>query len=122
MAAGGAAGGGQREGIRVLELPTDRPRPPVPSHRGGSVPVVLPEELTGRLRELSRREGVTLYMVLLAGFQLTLSRWSGQTDIAVGTPVANRTRSEIEGLIGFFVNTLVLRGDLSGEPTVRELL
>ena len=79
-------------------------------------------ELAEKLRELGRQEGVTLFMVLLAGFQLMLSRWSGQQDVAVGTPVANRSRARLEELIGFFVNTLVLRTDLAGEPSVRELL
>jgi non-ribosomal peptide synthetase component F len=75
-----------------------------------------------KLRTLARREGVTLYMTLLAAFQVLLHRYSGQSDIVVGSPIANRTHIEIEKLIGFFVNTLVLRGDLSGNPTFCELL
>jgi non-ribosomal peptide synthetase component F len=82
----------------------------------------LSSELVEKLRGVSRREGVTLFMVMLGAFQGLLSRWSGQQDVVVGSPIAGRTRKEIEGLIGFFVNTLVLRTDLSGDPTVRELM
>jgi amino acid adenylation domain-containing protein len=106
----------------ALELPTDRPRPAVQSHRGGRVVKRLPPDLVARLRELSRREGVSMFMTLLAGFQLLLSRLSGQDDVVVGSPSAGRGRTEIEGLIGLFLNTLVLRTDLSGDPTFRELL
>ncbi|MGH3582238.1 MAG: non-ribosomal peptide synthetase, partial [Mycobacterium sp.] len=106
----------------ALELPTDRPRPAVASHAGGSVPVRLPAVLKDRLMELGRREGATLYMVLLAAYQALLKAYSGQDDIVVGSPIAGRRRQELEGLIGFFVNTLVLRTDLSGDPTFRELL
>ncbi|HKV10311.1 MAG TPA: amino acid adenylation domain-containing protein, partial [Thermoanaerobaculia bacterium] len=102
----------------VLELPTDRPRPAAQSYRGA----VRPVRLAQSLEALARQEGATLFMVLLAGFQALLGRWSGQDDLAVGSPVAGRNRVETEGLIGFFVNTLVLRGDLSGTPTFRELL
>jgi amino acid adenylation domain-containing protein len=105
-----------------LELPSDRPRPAVRSHRGAAVNFALPETLSERLRELARREGVTLYMLLFAAWQTLLTRYTGQEDIVVGSPVAGRTRAETEGLIGFFVNTLVLRTDLSGDPTFRELL
>ncbi|HVS00465.1 MAG TPA: amino acid adenylation domain-containing protein, partial [Thermoanaerobaculia bacterium] len=105
-----------------LELPTDRPRPAAQSFRGASRPVHLPAELTRQAQILGRREGATLFMVLLAAFQALLARYSGQQDLAVGTPGAGRSRVEIEGLIGFFVNTLVLRGDLSGEPSFRGLL
>jgi amino acid adenylation domain-containing protein len=107
---------------QVLELPSDRPRPAVESHRGAVYAFTLPRELMDRLQELSRREGATLFMTLLSGFALLLARYSGQQDLLIGTPVANRNRAEIEGLIGFFVNTLVLRADTSGEPTVREFL
>jgi len=103
-------------------LPTDRPRPAKQSFRGASRPVRLPAELTRQAESLARREGATLFMVLLAGFQALLARSSGPEDFAVGSPVAGRNRVEIEGLIGFFVNTLVLRGDLSGTPSFRELL
>src|SRR6185369_15171885 len=106
----------------LLELPTDRPRTAVQSFRGSARPVRLPAALTRQLETLARREGATLFMVLLAGFQTLLARTSGQDDLAVGSPVAGRNRVEIEGLIGFFVNTLVLRGNLTGEPSFRELL
>ncbi|HEY3480959.1 MAG TPA: amino acid adenylation domain-containing protein, partial [Streptomyces sp.] len=105
-----------------LELPFDRPRPAVRGQRGGTVPVRLTEELITELATLARREGATLYMALLAGFQALLGRMSGQEDVPVGSPVANRTRVELEGLIGFFVNTLVLRGDLAGDPGFGALL
>ncbi|MBW3656310.1 MAG: AMP-binding protein, partial [Gemmatimonadetes bacterium] len=106
----------------LLELPTDRPRPPAQSHRGASEPVALPPELVERLRALARREGCTLFMVLLAAWQVLLSRYSGQDDVVVGTPIAGRTHRELEGLVGFFVNTLALRTDLSGDPSFRALL
>ncbi len=109
-------------GVTTLELPTDRPRPPVLSYRGARHPVALSPGLTAALKQLSQRERVTLYMLLLAAFQVLLARHSGQDDIAVGSPIAGRTRSEFEGLIGFFVNTLVLRTDLSGNPRFSELL
>ena len=86
--------------------------------RGRCAGLVLDEELTAGLKELSRRHGTTLYMTLLAGWAALLARLSGQEDVVIGTPVANRGRAEIEGLIGFFVNTLALRVDLSGSPTV----
>jgi amino acid adenylation domain-containing protein len=106
----------------ALELPTDRPRPAVQSYRGAALPVQLPRALSEALAALSRQEGVTLFMTLLAAFQALLWRYTGQDDIVVGSPIAGRTRAEIAPLIGFFVNTLVLRTDLSGEPTFRELL
>jgi amino acid adenylation domain-containing protein len=105
-----------------LELPSDRPRPAARSYRGAAVHLTLPEELSERLRELARREGVTLHMLLLAAWQTLLARYTGQEDVVVGSPVAGRTRAETEPLIGFFVNTLVLRTDLSGDPTFKELL
>lgn len=107
---------------QVLELPTDRPRPPVQSDRGATLPVALPSALARALRTLARERGATLFMVLLAGFDLLLSRWSGQDEMLVGSPVANRTPVETEGLVGFFVNALVLRGDLRGAPSFLELL
>jgi amino acid adenylation domain-containing protein len=105
-----------------LDLPTDRPRSTMRSLRGTSRPVRLPAGIARPAEALARREGATLFMVLLAGFQALLARLSGQDDLAVGSPIAARNRVETEGLIGFFVNTLVLRGDLSGAPTFRELL
>jgi amino acid adenylation domain-containing protein len=105
-----------------LDLPTDRPRPPAPTNRGASVPFVVGAETTRALRALSRGEGATLFMTLLAGFQALLSRHSGETDVSVGTPVAGRNPVETEGLVGFFVNTLVLRTDLSDRPSFTGLL
>ena len=106
----------------VLELPTDRPRPAVQTFRGARQSMVLSKSLTEAVKALSHQEGTTLFMTLLAAFQTLLYRYTGQDDIIVGSPIANRNRSEIEGLIGFFVNTLVLRTDLSDNPTFRELL
>jgi amino acid adenylation domain-containing protein len=106
----------------MLELPTDRPRPAASSYRGAALRFSLSAELSEELRSLARREGVTLYMLLLAAWQTLLARYTSQEDVVVGSPVAGRTRAETEGLIGFFVNTLVLRTDLSGDPTFRELL
>ncbi|HEX6289883.1 MAG TPA: amino acid adenylation domain-containing protein, partial [Herpetosiphonaceae bacterium] len=108
--------------VPVLDLPTDRPRPPVQTTRGGRLSLRLPQEVSAELSALSRREGVTLFMTLLAAFAVLLHRYSDQDEIIVGTPIAGRTRSEIEGVIGLFVNTLVLRADLSGNPSFRELL
>ena len=105
-----------------LALPTDRPRPALPSYRGERLTFELGEALTRALKELSRRETATLFMTLLAGFQVLLHRYTGQEDLVVGVPVAGRRRPELENLIGFFVNTLVLRGDLSGDPSFREYL
>ncbi|HEX8276901.1 MAG TPA: amino acid adenylation domain-containing protein [Longimicrobiaceae bacterium] len=106
----------------VLELPTDRPRPPAPSFHGGSVGLEISAATAAALRDLARAEGATLFMPLVAAWQTLLARHAGQEDVVVGTPIANRNRSEIEALIGFFVNTLALRADLSGDPTFRELL
>ncbi len=106
----------------LLELPTDRSRPPVQTYQGAYRPFVLPRPLSDQIRALSQREGATLFMTLLAAFQALLARYSGQDDISVGTPIAGRTRAELEGLIGFFVNTLVLRADLSGDPSFSQLL
>lgn len=105
-----------------LELPTDHPRPAVQSHKGASLPIVLDGDLTAKLNRISQREGVTLFMSLLAGFAAVLSRYTRHQDIVVGTAIANRTRSETETLIGFFVNTLALRIRLEDEPSWRELL
>ncbi|QNH20775.1 non-ribosomal peptide synthetase [Xanthomonas sp. GW] len=106
----------------LLELPSDRPRPAVQSYAGGSVPFELTPELTAQLRGLAQRHGCTLFMVLLAGWSVLLSRLSGQEDVVIGTPVANRQRREVEGLIGFFVNTLALRVRMEEAPSVAELL
>jgi amino acid adenylation domain-containing protein/FkbM family methyltransferase len=106
----------------VLDLPTDRPRPTAQSHNGAFVSLAPGGQLSGQLNALCQKEGVTLYMLLLAAFQTLLYRYSGQTDIIVGTPIAGRTLVETEGLIGFFVNTLALRSNLSGNPTFKEFL
>ncbi|MGF9909648.1 non-ribosomal peptide synthase/polyketide synthase [Brevibacillus porteri] len=106
----------------LLRLPTDRPRPAVQSHKGAMHTIRLPEKLLADLKALSREEGSTLFMTLLAAFQTLLYRYSGQKDILVGSPVAGRNRQEMESLIGFFINTLVMRTDMSGEPTFRDLL
>jgi amino acid adenylation domain-containing protein len=106
----------------LLALPTDHPRPEQQSFTGDAISVTFDEQLTAGLRALSRRNNTTLYMTLLAGWAVLLARLSGEADIVIGSPIANRTRSEIEGLIGFFVNTLAMRLDLSGSPTVCELL
>ena len=113
---------GQLEGVSALEMPTDRPRPAMASHRGESVKFSWGEELTGQMKALARREGATLFMVVLAGFQVLLSRYSRQEDVAIGTDVANRNRSAIEGLIGFFVNQLVLRCRLDPQQSFRQLV
>ncbi|WP_223632535.1 non-ribosomal peptide synthetase [Corallococcus sp. EGB] len=107
---------------QVLELPTDRPRPAVQRFDGASFRFTLPSALRQSLEALAREEGATLYMTLMAGFQLLLSRYSGQRDFIVGTPIANRTREELEGLIGFFVNTLPLRAHLRDGASFREVL
>src|SRR5689334_16727370 len=109
-------------GATILELPTDKPRPPMQQFRGAQAVRHLSQELTQKLKDVSTRHRVTLFMTLLAAFKVLLWRYSNQTDIIVGSPIANRTRAETEGLIGFFVNTLVLRTDLSGNPTFAELL
>ena len=106
----------------LLELPTDRPRPSLQTHRAGVVPFHVAPELRARLRALDRREGVTPFMSFLAALGVLLRRLSGQDDVVVGTPIAGRTRAETEGLIGFFVNMLALRTDLSGDPSFRSLL
>src|SRR5581483_8968548 len=106
----------QLANLEPLALPTDMPRPARQRFRGSYKRFQFDADLITQLKHLSRREGVTLFMTLLTGFQILLARYSGQHDIAVGTPIANRVRSELEGLIGLFVNTLVLRGNLSGNP------
>ena len=108
--------------LPVLNLPTDKPRPEVQSFCGSSQSLQLPVRLAQALNTLSKREGVTLFMLLLAAFKALLSRYTEQSDIVIGSPIANRNRVELEGLIGFFVNTLALRTDLSGNPPFRALL
>ncbi|MUG96489.1 amino acid adenylation domain-containing protein [Scytonema sp. UIC 10036] len=107
---------------KVLELPTDYPRPAVQTFRGATYSFELSKELFVSLNKLSQQQGSTLFMTLLAGFQILLCRYTGQQDIVVGSPIANRNRADIEGLIGFFVNTLVLRTNLAGNPSFEELL
>jgi amino acid adenylation domain-containing protein/non-ribosomal peptide synthase protein (TIGR01720 family) len=106
----------------ALALPTDRPHPLTRTYQGAQHHMRLPAALMESLQMLSRQEGATLYMTLLAAFNALLSRYTGQHDLLVGSPVANRSRSEIEGVVGFFVNTLVLRTDLSGDPSFHQLL
>jgi amino acid adenylation domain-containing protein len=106
----------------VLELPTDHPRPAVPSGRGSLEPFELPKQLVSALHHLARHQDVTLFMVLLAAYNILLFRCSGQEDILIGTPIAGRSRLELENLIGLFVNTLVIRTDLTGDPPFRDLL
>ena len=105
----------------VLELPTDRPRPAVQTFRGTNCWFSLPAALSGRLQALSRKEGTTLFMTLLSAFYALLARYSGQSDLVVGTPIAGRNHLQTENLIGFFVNTLVLRADLGGDPELAAL-
>jgi pristinamycin I synthase-3/4 len=106
----------------LVALPTDRPRPAVLTGRGALHSFRVPPATVGALRALARREGATLYMVARAAFDVLLSRRAGQEDLVVGSPIANRTRAETEGLIGFFVNTLALRSDLAGDPAFTELV
>ncbi len=112
----------QLAGLRRVELPADRPRPAAAAADGGRHHRRLPAAIEAGLASLARREGATLYMALLAAVMALIARHTGEADVAVGSPIANRTRAETEGLIGFFVNTLVLRADLGGEPTWRQLL
>ncbi|HEX3528531.1 MAG TPA: amino acid adenylation domain-containing protein [Thermoanaerobaculia bacterium] len=109
-------------GAPVLDLPTDRPRPPVQTYRGRQIQLAVPAGLWQRAGAAARRQGSTPFMLLLAALQVLLARWSGQSDLSVGFPVANRRRPETEGLIGLFVNTLVLRAGLADDPTGAELL
>ncbi|PYV90774.1 MAG: non-ribosomal peptide synthetase, partial [Acidobacteria bacterium] len=112
----------QLKDLTTLDLPTDRPRPPMQTFTGATHEIHLPLTIIKDLNLLVRKEGATPFMTLLAAFQTLLHRYGGQDDIVVGTPIAGRTRVEVEGLIGFFVNMLVLRTDASGDPTFRELL
>lgn len=112
----------QLANLPTLDLPTDKPRPPVRTTQAISNRCRLSAELTAALNRLAQDEGATTFMILMAALQVLLNRYSGQTDFAVGTPVAGRLRPEMENLIGYFVNTLVLRANLAGEPTFRELV
>jgi amino acid adenylation domain-containing protein len=112
----------QLAGLLPLELPTDHPRPAIRTYRGALHSQVFPPALLEECIALSQQHGLTLFMLLLTAFKVLLMRYSGQTDLCVGTPIANRTRAEVEGLIGFFINTLVLRTDLSGNPTCEQAL
>jgi amino acid adenylation domain-containing protein len=106
----------------TLNLPTDRPRPAIQSYRGSALPVSFSSDQYGRLAAFAREREVSLFMLLLAGFQALLARYTGDEDVMVGTPIANRTHAETEDLIGLFANTLVLRGDLTGNPSFGDLL
>ncbi|MCL4777494.1 MAG: amino acid adenylation domain-containing protein [Gammaproteobacteria bacterium] len=114
---------GQLAGLPAcIRLPADRPRRPLQRHRGARLGRSIDRPVVDALQQLARTQGATLFMVLLAGFQALLARYTGDEDLAIGTPVAGRGHSALEGLVGFFVNTLVLRGDLRGNPTLAELL
>jgi amino acid adenylation domain-containing protein len=110
------------ENLTEIDLHTDFPRPPVARFRAGSYGLTIPRPVIEKLRQLSKTSHATLFMTMLAAFQVLLQRYTGQDDVAVGTPVSTRNRVELERLIGYFVNTLLLRNDLSGAPTFRELL
>jgi hypothetical protein len=112
----------QLAAAQALELPTDHARPVAKSYAAAREQVRIPAALTEKLRELCRAQSVTMFMTLVSAWQVVLGRWAGQDDVLVGTDVANRRRAELEDLAGFFVNQLVLRGDLSGNPTLQELL
>ena len=112
----------QLQGMEVLELPTDHPRPAAPSYRGGSQSFVIERELAEKLKALAQREGVTMFMALLGSFDVLMSRYSGQEDVALGTDIANRNRAEVEALIGFFVNQLVLRVEVRARESFSALL
>ena len=113
---------GRLANLPVVELPTDRPRPVVQTDHGGRYPFQLSEALSARIRDFAQKNRATPFMALLAGFQALLHRYTGQPDIPVGSPIANRNRLETEGLIGFFVNTLIHRADFSDDPTFFDLL
>src|SRR5579864_7603526 len=106
----------------VLELPTDKPRPAIPQHRGSTEAVTIDREYWEKLKLFGRQEGASVFMTVLAVYQVLLSRYSGQTDFGVGTPITNRRHMRMEGMVGFCVNTLIMRADLRGEPTFREVL
>ena len=106
----------------LLEIPTDRPRPALQNYHGDRYSLRLPTDLTASLKSLTRQEGATLFITLLAAFQTLLFRYTNQEDILIGSPIAGRNRPEVKELIGLFINTIVIRGDLSNDPTFRELL
>ncbi|HAM73536.1 MAG TPA: hypothetical protein DCM86_18035, partial [Verrucomicrobiales bacterium] len=106
----------------LLPLPADRQRPPVQTYRGALVPLSLPSDLVAAAEQLSRGEKVTLFVTLMSAFKALLHHYTGMEDLVVGTPVANRQRPELQGVVGFFANSLALRTDLGGDPTFRELL
>ena len=112
----------QLAGLPNLEIPTDFPRPALRTGRGGGAEAVVPPEVLTKIKDLGRTEGATPFMALLGAFQVLLARYSGQEDVAIGSPIAGRTRSEMEDLIGFFANTIVFRGDLTGDPSFRTVL
>ncbi|WP_181280580.1 non-ribosomal peptide synthetase [Aphanothece hegewaldii] len=112
----------QLQDLSIIELPTDRPRPAIPTYQGAQYPIILSKNLSEQLKELSAKEGVTLFTLLLTAFKVLLHRYTHQHDIVIGTEIANRDRIETETLIGLFVNTLVLRTNLKENPTFRELL
>jgi amino acid adenylation domain-containing protein len=112
----------QLAGLPEVELPVDRPRPAMPGFRGASLPLAIPSPVVERLRAAGGREGATLFMAVLAAFDLLLHSYGGQEDVAVGTVISSRKRPELEGLLGYFLNPVVVRTDLSGGPTFRELL
>ena len=108
--------------LPILELPTDHPRAPIQTYRGASCSFKLNEKLSQKLKQLAKSEGITLYMILLAAFQVLLHRYTGQEDILVGSPTSGRIKSEFNSIIGYFVNPVVLRANLSGNPTFKEFL
>ena len=112
----------QLAGVTTLDLPTDYPRPPIQSTKGKSRQFLINKQLAESLETFSTKRGVTVFMTILAAFKVLLYRYSGQTDICIGSPIANRTLAEIESLVGFFVNTLALRSNLDGNPTFSTLL
>lgn len=112
----------QLEGVEILDLPTDRPRPAILGQRGGRIKIALPPDLTAKIRALGATNTATVYMILLSAFQVLLYRYSGQENFAVGSPIAGRRRAETEGLIGFFVNTLALRTRIEEQLNFYELL
>jgi hypothetical protein len=108
--------------LPILKIPGDRPRPALQTYNGSSLSFPLSPDLSQALKSLCKAEGVTLFMMLLTAFKVFLYRYTGQEDLIVGSPIANRHRHELESLIGFFINTLAMRTNLSGNPTFRELL